>query len=213
MYQKGAYKMKLWKKAVVIPSILALFASVAAFQATGYCEDQNKQIVAELQQIKNPAKPINIKFVSVDKADPKKVVDTVKVGDTVNFGFVADQDCYVYILDIGTSGKAHILFPNKWQTGNKAEKGKVYLLPPEGSNVVFRAQGPEGKNFVKAIATLTPQQTLPKTESKADEPFAEITNPSTQFKDLAAELEKTNEKNWAEAELMINVVKPDQPAK
>lgn len=205
--------MKLWKKTVVVPTIFAMFYFILGFQATAYCAEDNKQIVAELEQIKNPAKPINIKFVSVDKADPSKVVDTVKIGDTVKFGFTADQDCYLYIIDIGTSGKAHILFPNKWQPVNKAEKGKIYFLPPEGSNVVFRAHGPEGRNYVKAIATLKPQQSLPKTETKTDEPFAEVTNPGTQFKDLAAELEKQSDKEWAEAELSIKVVKPDQPAK
>lgn len=203
--------MKLLEKKVVV-AVIAVCALVLGVQVTAYCEQDNKQIVAEVQQIKNPAQPINIKFISVDKTDPKKAVDTVKVGDTLNLGFTADQDCYLYIYSIGTSGKVHILFPNQWQPGNKAEKGKVYLLPPEGSNVVFRAHAPEGKNCIKAIATLVPQPTLAKAETKADGPFAELVNPQTQFKDFAAEL-KPNDKTWAEAELIINVVKPEQPAK
>lgn len=205
--------MKRRKRTVFIPTILAVIALLLAIHVPAYSEEDNKQIVAELQQIKNPAKPINIKFVSVDKADPEKVVDKVKIGDTVSFGFTADQDCYLYIIDIGTSGKAHVLFPNKWHPANKAEKGKVYLIPPEGSNLVFRAHGPEGKNYVKAIATLSPQSTVSQTEAKADEPFQELMNPRKQIKDLAAELEKTNEKKWAEAELMITVVGPEKPAK
>ena len=52
--------------------------------------------------------------------------DGYKQGEDVVIEFITDKDCYLALIDIGTSGKTIILFPNKWHTTNKIEKGKIY---------------------------------------------------------------------------------------
>jgi hypothetical protein len=191
--------MKTFKRIGCLLAVLAVCGFVTGVQTQGLCEEEMKQVVAELRKIQNDAKPFNIKLTTMDKKD------TYKIGEEVSFVFTADRDCYLYIVDIGTSGKAHLLFPNKWQKANKALKGKLYAVPHKKSKVVFRVKGPAGTNYLKAIATLKPMAALGKSEAKADEAFAELTNPKETFKDIGVELAKT--KNWAEAELAIKVVK------
>lgn len=82
----------------------------------------------------------------------------------------------------------HVLFPNQWEPVNKAEKGKIYRIPPDGSKVVFKVHVPEGTNYLKAIATLKPVESLAGVNRKADDPFAELTNPTEKFKDVGLEL-------------------------
>jgi Domain of unknown function (DUF4384) len=191
--------MKTFERIGILLVVLAVCGFVSGVQTQGLCQEEMKQIVAELQKMKNDAKPFTIKLATMDKKD------TYKIGEEVSFVFTADRDCYLYIVDIGTSGKAHILFPNKWQKANKAVKGKRYAVPHKKSKVVFRVKGPVGTNYLKAIATLKPMAALGKTEAKPDEAFAELTKPTVVLKDVGVELART--KNWAEAELAIKVVK------
>jgi hypothetical protein len=198
--------MKAGKKTGCWLAALALIGFIGAFQTKALADQDAKQIVAELQQIKNPDKPFTIAFKTANGAQ------TATVGETVSFVFAADRECYLYIIDIGTSGKAHVLFPNQWQQANKAEPNRVYMLPPQGSNVVFRVKGPEGVNYLKAIATLKPIESVERAATKGEGPFAEILNPAEAFKDVAAELSQQTTKNWAEAELAVKVVKGGEPA-
>ena len=52
--------------------------------------------------------------------DIKTDKDEYKVGEDVVIEFTADKDCYVALIDIGTSGRTIILFPNKWHPDNKS---------------------------------------------------------------------------------------------
>ena len=179
--------------------MVALALCLGAMTTQGICDENTKQIIVEAQKIKNSDQPFNIKIQTVD--DKK----TYKVGEEVAFLFTADKDCYLYLIDIGTSGKAHVLFPNKFQEDNKVVKGKMYMVPGKAGKVVFRVNGPEGTNYLKAIATLAPVKSIKEGTPGERGPFPELTDPAGTFKDISVELSK--EKDWAEAELSIKVEK------
>jgi hypothetical protein len=197
--QNRSFKMKSTKKVCCFLGVLAMFASLMALPVKGFCDEGNKEVIAELQKIKSEGQPFQIKLATAEKKD------TYKTGEMVSLFFTADRDCFVYLIDIGTSGKVHVLFPNKWEPVNKAEKGKIYKIPAEGSKVVFKVHAPEGTNYLKAIATLKPVESLASVNRKADDPFAELTNPTERFKDVGLELAQNKE--WTEAEISIKVVK------
>jgi hypothetical protein len=176
-----------------------VFALALAVPFTGQCQELNKQIVVEAQKIKNDNKAFTIKLATEEGKD------TYLIGDKLNLVFTADQDCHLYLIDIGTSGKAHILFPNQWHASNKVEKGKTYRIPPEDGKFVFRVQGPEGTNYLKAIATLKPVDALGKEETKPEGPFAELSDPATKLKDVGVELAEQEKKDWTESEISIKV--------
>lgn len=189
---------KFWLVMVLVSACAAVFA-VPVMAADD--EAANKQVVVEARKIKNDAQPFEVKLDTAEKKEE------YKVGDELSLFFTADKECYLYLIDIGTSGKAHILFPNKFQKANKAEKGRIYVLPPKGSKFMFKVQGPEGTNYIKAIATQKPIEALKEGETPKDGPFAELADPAATFKDIGVELKKREPKNWAEAELSIKVVK------
>lgn len=145
------------KKTLALASlmIMMLFLAFSAYAEEVIVEKQIKveeklstQKMDELQDIKNPNAGFKIELWT-DRKD-----DTYKVGDEVVFYFRTNRDCYLTLLNVTTTGKVHILFPNKYQKDNLVKAGKVYRFPPEDAKYVFRLTGPAGIELVKAIATI-----------------------------------------------------------
>jgi hypothetical protein len=63
------------------------------------------------------------------------------------------EDCYVTIIDVGTSGKANVLFPNKAHSPNNfIKKGQIYTIP-ENNTYTLKAKSPYGDEYILAIAS------------------------------------------------------------
>ena len=78
-----------------------------------------------------------------------------RIGNSIVVGFRATRDCYVTLINLGTSGALTILFPNAYQSDNFVRGGDLYHIPADGSGVDFVLQGPAGVERLKAIATLS----------------------------------------------------------
>lgn len=72
-------------------------------------------------------------------------------GDRVRFKYRTNFDGYLYVIDIGTSGKSSTLFPNA-ETGqdNHVTVSKDYQIPATNS-AVFRVAGPAGYDVVTFV--------------------------------------------------------------
>lgn len=75
--------------------------------------------------------------------DPGHVLNQ---GDRVRFRFTADFDGYLYVTNLGTSGRYELLFPTA-DTGaeNRVEAGKSYLVP--ATKAQFIVAGPAGHDI------------------------------------------------------------------
>lgn len=158
-----------------------------------------KDIVAVAASIENPKQEFGVKLSIVDSRT------SFAVGEEIRFSFSAERDCYVTLLDIGTSGKVHKLFPNKWHESNKVEKDKVYRIPPDASNFIFRIEGPVGREYVKAIATLKPIEKLEGAVAVSKGAFSEIKNADAVLKDIGTELAQQDVRNWSEATISFDI--------
>ncbi len=158
-----------------------------------------KDIVEVASSIENPNKDFGLKLSIVNDKT------SFAVGDEIRFTFSAERDCYVTLLDIGTSGKVHKLFPNKWHESNKVEKGKSYAIPPDGADFVFKVHGPAGKEYVKAIATLKPVEKLEGAVAISKGAFSEIRDAGVVLKDIGMELAQQDTKTWAETTISFDI--------
>ncbi|MEO8399911.1 MAG: DUF4384 domain-containing protein, partial [Ignavibacteriaceae bacterium] len=84
---------------------------------------------------------------------PTKSGGAFKVGDKINIKFKASKNCYLTLLNIGTSGKLTILFPNKVYSDNFIEANKLYEIPGKDYGFEYQLQGPIGTEKLKAIVT------------------------------------------------------------
>lgn len=196
----------------IFPVILALFMTGLASQTSTVNAFTIQELVSLADQIQN-GKP-GIRFeIRADKS-------VYQVGDPVVFSFKADKDCYLVLLDIGTSGRTVILFPNRWHPDNRIEKDKTYRIPPVGSEYGYRVEGPAGVERVKAIASLEPTlsqigslqnelrpptQAPPVNVQAVAQVFVTIRDPGTVLKDIGLEFSKIDPAKWATATLTFSV--------
>ncbi|MFQ5717364.1 MAG: DUF4384 domain-containing protein, partial [Nitrospinales bacterium] len=79
-----------------------------------------------------------------------------QIGETITFNVTADKDCYLTLLDIGSSGNVTVIFPNAFHPDNLIRAGVTVQIPGPGDRFKFDVQGPPGLERIKAAATLTP---------------------------------------------------------
>jgi TPR repeat protein len=78
------------------------------------------------------------------------------IGDTVALFVRASRDAYITVLDVGTSGKVHIIFPNRYQDDNRVPAMDTIRIPGEDSRFRIRVGGPTGREVIKVFATREP---------------------------------------------------------
>jgi len=107
-----------------------------------------EQLLARLVMLHQPNPPFRVKLWT-DKS-------TYTVGEKIVFFFEAERDCYVTLIDIGTSGKLTVLFPNHWETNNFVAKGRRVAIPEPEYGFDIDVSGPTGTERVKALVTTHP---------------------------------------------------------
>lgn len=124
-----------------------------------------------------------------------------RVGDAIVVGFRASRDCYLTLLNLGTSGGLTILFPNAHQRENFVRGGDPYHIPAADSGFEFRLQGPPGTERLKAVATLS-KVTLLESHFASDGAIFDTRPAGAAPRDIAVvqrRVERLQPQAWAEA--------------
>lgn len=95
--------------------------------------------------------------VWVDRPD-----QTYFLGDSISFYVKVNIDSYLTLLDIGTTGKTHIIFPNKFNRSNFVKAGTTISVPSVINEFDFQVSGSKGNEVIKAIATTERIEIIPK---------------------------------------------------
>ena len=126
------------------------------------------QILQELASIRNPSPAFigrvwsdreavgstaRTREINVVPVDSKAVY---RVGESVTLSFRCERDCYLSVIDIGTSGGIKVIFPNLWFPNSFLRAGESHVIPQAGYPFKFEVDGPRGIESVKAIFTLDP---------------------------------------------------------
>ena len=86
--------------------------------------------------------------------------DTVPIGTNIRLEITPDSECYLYLFNIGTSGKTSLLLPNEYGDTNHFYANQTYYLP--GQDFGFEITGPAGKETIQILAFSREQSTLGK---------------------------------------------------
>ncbi|MEZ7890378.1 MAG: DUF4384 domain-containing protein [Candidatus Wallbacteria bacterium] len=73
-------------------------------------------------------------------------------GNDIKIRFSVSENAYVTIINLGTSGKASIIFPNERSTNNYIKKGDIYTIP-ENSSYKIKVHPPLGDEYLIAVAS------------------------------------------------------------
>ena len=92
----------------------------------------------------------------------------VQPGDIITFEIKVNQDSYVTIMDMGTSGRIVRLWPNQYSQGDNLVRGDtVRRFPSEVDRFQYKIGGPGGVERIIAYSTSQPGKILSESEFQA----------------------------------------------
>ena len=80
--------------------------------------------------------------------------ESYRIGDAISFSVKSEQDCYLTVLNVGTTGKTTVLFPNSFRRKNHIVANKLFFLPSEKLMPV------EALHIGKADNSITDDETI-----------------------------------------------------
>ena len=90
--------------------------------------------------------------VWVDKGEGS----TYNPGEEITIYFQTSRDCYVVIYNIDTRGYVHLLYPVDARDDSYVEGDRVYKIPDRFDDYDLTVEGPDGVEYVQAVASLEP---------------------------------------------------------
>jgi hypothetical protein len=130
-----------------------------------------------------------------------------RIGDKVVVRFRSSRDCRLTLLNVGTSGKLTILFPNALHRDNFIEANRDYEIPGPDYGFEYELQGPPGIEKLKAVATLE-KVALLESHFDADGGFFRTVAPAAGARDIAIVQKKVASlpaAQWAESSAEFRV--------
>ncbi|MBI3933972.1 MAG: DUF4384 domain-containing protein [Acidobacteria bacterium] len=79
-----------------------------------------------------------------------------RVNDAITVRFWANADCYLTLIDYGTSGRETTIFPNALHRDPAVMGNVTHMIPDPAHPFVFQLSGPPGVERLQAIATRVP---------------------------------------------------------
>ncbi len=135
--------------------------------------------------------------------------NTYTFGEQVVLNVKTEQDAYLTVLDVGTSGKVHVIFPNQFQKDNRVAAGQVIKIPDPKANFTFQAEGPAGYELIKVIATRSQLPLFTNHHPESAGPYRVLKGaPSNIARNLSATLHEQHSGQWGEYNHTIRIVPP-----
>ncbi len=93
----------------------------------------------------------------VDKDPNKSGNPTYQVGEPIRVSVQVNQDAYVYLFTVKSSGEIGLILPNSFDSNNLLRGGETRTFPPaSGARYSLNVDVPEGQDRVLAIASRQP---------------------------------------------------------
>lgn len=83
--------------------------------------------------------------------------NTYRPGDEVKMFVRSNRDVYVTVINVGTSGKVHQIFPNSYERSHLIKAHTSTPIPGRKTPYFFKASGPAGNELIKVIASKSPR--------------------------------------------------------
>jgi hypothetical protein len=130
---------------------------------------------------------------------------SLKIGETLKVYFQSNRDGYATLVNVGTSGKITILYPNAFSPNHAVKAGQTYSVPGAGEPYELSLGGPEGVELVYALFTIAPTRFVEENLTKSNA-FAPVNEKAeTITRDINIAVKKIPLKEQASAVLEIEV--------
>ena len=140
---------------------------------------------------------------AVDHSDAR-----YKHGESLVLSVEVTEDAYVWVLDTGTSGKVHQIFPNRYETNNFVRAGNPVVIPHADSEYEFRVSHPKGPELLTVIASkdnISLTADLIDQETNAGVFPALRGSAASIAKDLSISLKEKKESEWVTRHQVVHI--------
>lgn len=120
-----------------------------------YSDNSILESTEKMAAIVNREKPFNVSLEIIPVGNNSHS-SSLQIGSSVKIKFMSERDCYLTLVDMGTSGNAYIILPNMFNLDNFVRGGRPVYLPQGDEDVAAMIQGPAGIEKIKAFATEKP---------------------------------------------------------
>ena len=138
---------------------LALGLAALAFGGRSANADTPEQLARDLRPSQRPLFELGgvgrEDGVAVDAwvDNPERVY---AVGQRLKVFVRPKETSYITVLNVGSSGRVAVIFPNYYQRDMRVRAGQVVRIPAEGSHWHIDVAGPPGVEVIKIIASRAP---------------------------------------------------------
>ena len=194
---KTVLRSRFFGTAMVTVAAVALSQAVAWAESGGAKASWIKDLdirqrdIARIAPLPTPGATDSTKLaVSATVDRPNR---TYRHGDNLVLTVKTTEDAYVWVLDTGTSGKVHQIFPNRHEKNNFVRAHAPLKIPGAGSKYDLAVSHPKGTELITVIAS---KNNTPLTRDLVDDalaagPFLALRgNASSVAKDLSITLRK-----------------------
>ncbi len=176
---------------VAAATFIALAAPVCAQDAPSTDTELERNLsvaqkpIFEIYQLQ-PVRHISIQ-ASVDRSSL-----TYAIGEALRVLVRPLQDAYITVVDVGSSGRVALLYPNHFQSGTRVRAGTTLSIPTRSAHWEIKVSGPPGTDLIQVIASRRPL-TLPElgqvVRTNADSPTVALGRSGEEFaRDLIPQL-------------------------
>jgi hypothetical protein len=130
--------------------------------------------------------------------------EVYEIGDTMTFFYRSNRDVYLTLIDVGTSGRMHVIFPNEFLSDNLVAGNRTYTVPHEDAGFSIYVTGPPGVERIKVIATERPVSLFGEGVERGVHIFPQFDGRRAQ--DIELITRKLLNETWAHAYTEVEVV-------
>lgn len=109
---------------------------------------------------------------------------TYRIGDKLKLMVRPRQDAHIAIIDVGTSGRLTVLYPNNFQKDAVIRANNMLLIPEEKAAYNINVGGPDGSSHIYVFAsrkTLTLPEIKDAIQATGSAPFATSSRTADEF--------------------------------
>jgi hypothetical protein len=212
------FKSSITTAAVAAGALAGLFWMGPSFGQSP--EDQEADMVRDLTVAQKPIFQFGLAQVP-NRIEVEAWVDnphlTYAIGQPVRIIVRPHQDAYITIVDVGSSGRVSVLYPNHFQRDARVRARSTVMIPSDRADWQVNVGGPAGIDLIQVIASQKPL-TLPElnalVRTNEASPLITLGRSADDFaRDLVAQLKPTTpaggtaiDQSYGVRNLLIRVV-------
>ncbi len=157
----------------------------------------------QIFDIQVPASDLTV-HVWLDRADGRYAL-----GQSMQMWVQTSKDAYITVLNVGTSGRTRMVFPNARHRDNYVPANQTLQLPGPNAPYSLQLGGPPGTELIKVLASTQPIDVLQASQANQTGIFRSAEGGSGQLtRDINTVVNQAPQVQWGQADKVIQVSVP-----